>query len=112
MEPPLPGDTDPATLKVWLEIQRRMTPAEKLHLVLESSVLLLQMYEAGVRLHYPHAADREVFLRVAARHLDRETMIRAYGWDPEGADLVDGSATELPAGAAPGPVAGTGPRGQ
>jgi hypothetical protein len=31
---------------------------------------------------YPQASEREVFLRVAARRLDRDSMIRAYGWDP------------------------------
>jgi len=35
---------------------------------------------------HPEASDREVFLRVAARHLPRDLMIRAYKWDPE----VDG----------------------
>jgi hypothetical protein len=32
---------------------------------------------------YPRAGEREVFLRVAARRLDRETMLRVYGWDPD-----------------------------
>jgi hypothetical protein len=32
---------------------------------------------------YPDAGEREVFLRVAARRLDRETMIKVYGWDPK-----------------------------
>jgi hypothetical protein len=32
---------------------------------------------------HPQAPDREVFLRVASRHLPRELMIRAYAWDPE-----------------------------
>jgi len=36
-----------------------------------------------VRAMYPEASEREIFLRVAARRLDRETMVRAYGWDPE-----------------------------
>ena len=46
------------------------------------------MAEAGVRKMHPQAPDREVFLRVASRHLPRELMIRAYGWDPE----IDGDA--------------------
>ncbi len=76
------ADTDPKALEVWLSLQRRMSMGEKLRAVLEASRFLLQMYEAGVRLHHPRAGDREVFLRTAARHLDRELMIRAYGWDP------------------------------
>lgn len=77
-------DTDPRVMEVWLDIQRRMPPGEKLRAVLEASAFVLSMYEAGVRLDHPDASDREVLLRVAARHLSRDLMIRAYGWDPEG----------------------------
>ena len=75
-------DTDPRALEVWLSLQRRMSLGEKLLAVLEASRFLLQMYEAGVRLEHPRASEREVFLRTAARHLDRTLMTRAYGWDP------------------------------
>lgn len=37
----------------------------------------------GVRSRYPDASEREVQLRVAARCYDRESMICAYGWDPQ-----------------------------
>jgi hypothetical protein len=75
-------DTDPGVLEVWRSLQRRMSLGEKLLAVLEASRFLLQMYEAGVRLEHPRASEREIFLRTAARHLDRTLMIRAYGWDP------------------------------
>lgn len=39
--------------------------------------------EAGIRRAHPDADDREVFLRRAARSLDRETMVKVYGWDPD-----------------------------
>jgi hypothetical protein len=77
------GDTDPRVMEVWLDLQREKTPGEKLAQVFEASQLVLQMYEMGVRRLHPAANDREVLLRVAARHLPRETMIRVYGWDPE-----------------------------
>jgi hypothetical protein len=75
-------DTSPETLEVWLRLQRDMPVGQKLFNVLEAGRFVLQMYEAGVRAQYPEADDREVLLRVASRHLDPETMIRAYGWDP------------------------------
>ena len=78
------ADTDPRAMEVWLDMQGRMPPGEKLRITLEASELVLSMYEAGVRHQYPQASDREVLLRVAARHLSRDLMIRAYGWDPEG----------------------------
>ena len=77
-------DTDPRVMEVWLDLQRRMPPGDKLKAVFDASEFVLSMYEAGVRLDHPDASDREVLLRVAARHLSRDLMIRAYGWDPEG----------------------------
>ena len=58
------SDTDPRALEVFLECQRRKTA------------------EAAIRRQHPGIHEREAFLRTAARHLDRETMIQVYGWDP------------------------------
>lgn len=77
------ADTDPKVLEKWIEIQRAMSADEKLRSVLEASEFVLRLYEMGVRHQYPNATDREVLVRVAARHLDRETVIKVYGWDPE-----------------------------
>ena len=76
-------DTDPRAMEVWLELIRQKPPGERLATTLSLADLALKMAEAGVRKMHPEAPDREVFLRVAARHLPRELMIRAYGWDPE-----------------------------
>lgn len=82
--PPEFTDTDPRAMEVWLSLQRNMPPGDKLIAVLDASAMVLSMYEAGVRLQHPKASEREVLLRTAARHLSRDLMIRAYGWDPEG----------------------------
>ena len=81
--PPEFTDTDPRAMEVWLDLQRRMSPGQKLGATLNASQFLLQLYEMGVRRLHPDANDREVLLRVAARHLPRDLVIRAYGWDPE-----------------------------
>lgn len=78
------SDTDPRAMLVWLDLLRKMPPGDKIASVLELSRLALRMVEMGVRLRHPQATDREVLLRVAATHLTRDLMIRAYGWDPEG----------------------------
>jgi hypothetical protein len=70
-------------MEVWLDCVRRMPPMERVRAALAMSHLVLRVSEAGVRLAHPDADDREVFLRTAARHLSRELMIRAYGWDPQ-----------------------------
>ena len=76
------SDTDPRALEVFLSLQRRRTPSQKLKQVFEMTELVLKAAEAGVRQMYPEAGEREVFLRAAARRLDPETMVKVYGWDP------------------------------
>ena len=76
------SDTDPKTLQVFLDMHRKMPKARKVKMVFEMTEFLLGAVKAGVRMQYPDADEREVFLRAAARRLDRETMIGAYGWDP------------------------------
>jgi hypothetical protein len=84
MDHPQPySDTDPRAMEVWLDLQRQMPAGEKIAAVFAASQFVLQMYEAGVRSQYPHATEREIFLRTAARHVSRDLMIRAYGWDPD-----------------------------
>ena len=42
-----------------------------------------EMALAGIRMRHPEASDRELRLRLAALRLDRGTMVRVFGWDPE-----------------------------
>ena len=77
------ADTDAKALEVFIELHRRMTPSQKLAAVFEMSEMLLRMSLADVKKQYPEANEREVFLRMAARQLDRQTMLRAYGWHPD-----------------------------
>ena len=77
------SDTDPRAMEVFVDLHRRMTVSEKVARVFELSEMLLRLSLADVRKHYPEASEKEVFLRMAARHLDRDLMIRAYGWHPD-----------------------------
>jgi hypothetical protein len=77
------ADTDPRAMQVWLDLMRKMTSAQKIAAVFELNELAIKISEAGVRRMYPKAGEREVFLRTVARRLDRDTMIRVYGWDPQ-----------------------------
>jgi hypothetical protein len=54
--------------------------------MLDLARMVFDTAQAEARRRHPGIGEREAFLRTAARHLDRETMIRVYGWDPEGAD--------------------------
>lgn len=76
-------DTDPRALEVFLDLQRKMTVSEKLQTMFGLINMVRRFAEANVRKMYPQADEREIFLRTAARSLDRDTMVRVYGWDPQ-----------------------------
>ena len=76
-------DTDPKSLKVFYEIQRRRSPGEKANDVFELTDWMIQLSERGVRARHPDIGEREVFLRASALRIPRDLMIKAYGWDPE-----------------------------
>jgi hypothetical protein len=76
-------DTDPEALEVFLQLHRQMTPSQRVAQIFEMMAFQQSLQRASVLAMYPQASEREVFLRVAARRLDRVTMIKAYGWDPE-----------------------------
>jgi hypothetical protein len=74
-----PEDTSPEAWKVFLDIQRRMTPGEKLGRALEWSEVVRRFAEAGLRERYPNAGDHEILLRFARMTLGRDLFRRAYG---------------------------------
>jgi len=76
------SDTSPEAREVWLDLLRRTPAGKKIAMVFEMNRFARHMAAMGVRMRYPEASDREVFLRVAALHLMREEMIRVYQWDP------------------------------
>jgi hypothetical protein len=59
-----------------------MSPGNKLKQVLDYSWFLSKMSETVLRAENPGASDEEIFLRIASRRLDADTMKRVYHWDP------------------------------
>ena len=74
-----PADTTPEAWRVFLEVQRRMSPAEKVQRVFEMSRLIRSAAESGLRHAYPEADDREIFLRAARQRLGPELFRKVYG---------------------------------
>jgi len=66
-----------------LELWRRATPSQKLRKVFELGQMANALARSEIRNRYPGATEREIELRLASRTLDRQTMIRAFNWDPE-----------------------------
>jgi hypothetical protein len=77
------ADTDERAERVQFAIWRRMSAADKCRIVLELNEMTLELARQGIRERHPDADEREVFLRLVSTWLDRDTMIRAYGVDPE-----------------------------
>ena len=78
------SDTPPEVEAIQLEAYRRMAPAEKARIVEDLNRAVRELAAARIRSRYgPQLTDRELRLRLAALWLDRETMVRAFGWDPE-----------------------------
>ena len=74
-----PADTSPEAWKVFLDLQRKMSPSEKLQRTLEWSDLIRRFAEAGMRQRYPDADEREIFLRMARQNLGPELFRKVYG---------------------------------
>jgi hypothetical protein len=66
-----------------IELLRAMTPAARLHRAFELRASTLTLARAGIRRRRGEIGEREMRLRVAALWLDRATMRRVFGWDPD-----------------------------
>lgn len=65
-----------------IDYWRRASPAEKLARMFGMGHSINELARADLRRRYPDATPREIDLRLRSRSLDRNTMIRAFGWDP------------------------------
>lgn len=77
------SDTPRSVERLMIELWRRATPEQKLTRMFGMGRMINELAAAELRQRYPSATPREIQLRLASRTLPRETMIRAFGWDPE-----------------------------
>jgi hypothetical protein len=77
------SDTSPEVDELMFQLWRQATPAQKLHKVFGIGKMVNDLVRGELRRRYPDATPREIELRLASRNLDRETMIRAFNWDPD-----------------------------
>jgi hypothetical protein len=79
-----PSDTARRAEAVVIEGYRRMSVADKLRRVADLTEAILELAAARIRRQYgAEISERELRLRLASLWLDRSTMCRAFGWDPE-----------------------------
>jgi hypothetical protein len=85
MDGTAPGasDTPPEVDAVMFDLWRRATPTQKLRKVFGFGQMINALTRSEIRSRYPGATAREIELRLASRSLDRQMMIKAFGWDPD-----------------------------
>ena len=77
------SDTDPDAERYLVARLRELPAWRKARMVGELTRACRELGLAGVRRRHPDGSEQEVRLRAAALWLDRATMIRVFGWDPE-----------------------------
>jgi hypothetical protein len=77
------SDTHPDALRVYLEINHRLSAQQKFNTVVGMCESMALTYAAQERRLHPEENEREIFLRVAARRLGKALAKRAYGAVPE-----------------------------
>jgi hypothetical protein len=74
-----PEDTSPEVWAVFLDLQRRTPPAEKIRRAMSLSKTVQLLAEAGLRRRFPEADDREIFLRRVRLTVGDDLFRKAYG---------------------------------
>jgi hypothetical protein len=80
---PLSPDTTPDAERKQYELLRRLTPEQKLSMAFALTDAMRELTLADLRHRFPDADEEEIRRRFIARVLPRETVIRAYGFDPK-----------------------------
>lgn len=76
-------DTDPQMEAKWLEMLEAKPLGQQLSDVLDLCEMVIAFHEAGLRMDFPHACPREIFLRRAANMLGVTLCRKVYGWAPD-----------------------------
>ncbi|MEN3333769.1 MAG: hypothetical protein V7641_3134 [Blastocatellia bacterium] len=76
-------DTDAEAHRLLIELARRTPVWKKFAQVAATTETCRAFAKAGIRRRYPNASEDEMRKRLAAVVLNRETVIKVYGWDPD-----------------------------
>ena len=82
----LTADTTVDVEQRQVDLWRRLSPAERLQMVSDTSRAVTMLALAGIRLRHPQASERECFLRLAAIRLGVAAVRRIY---PDAVGLTD-----------------------
>jgi hypothetical protein len=77
------ADTTPQVERFLFDRLASMPVCEKARQLRQINETVERLAVAGIRKRHPGASDEAIRIRLAALRLDRETMLRAYDWDPD-----------------------------
>ena len=77
------SDTTPEACRRLIEHWREVSPEDKAAVVGRLNRAVLALAQARQDAWYPDATAEERRLRLASLWIDREAMIRWWGWDPD-----------------------------
>ena len=80
---PQSHDTSLTLEETLFERYRQMSVEEKLDHIGALGRLAEELAVAGLSAKYPGASNEETRMRLVSRWIDRDTMIRLYGWNPK-----------------------------
>ena len=75
------GDTNIEVERVLIRLARETPPWKKCEQIVSATRTCRQLAMVGLRGRCPEANEEELGRRLAALVLDREDVIRVYGWD-------------------------------
>jgi hypothetical protein len=75
-------DTTPEAERVIIEALRQMPVWRKAEMLTAINRAAQEWTLAGLRARYPEATEAELRLRLGALRVDRQLMIKLFGWDP------------------------------
>ena len=76
-------DTHPDIEAMLVDRWRSETLGQKLRRVDDLTKTGEILSRTGIRRQFPEASEEEVRLRVIARRLNKDEMLRVYGWHPD-----------------------------
>lgn len=79
------NDTDPRIEAVLVAGYRAMSASQKLARVTDLTRTVQHLALLDIRRRHPHAAQRELALRLASRWIDPDLMKRVFDWDVQAA---------------------------
>lgn len=74
-------DTPLEVIERQFEMLRRMSGEERLELSRQLTLAVQELAFVGMRERFPDASDDEIWLRLAARRLGRDVVLKVYGFD-------------------------------